>query len=149
MPGEGRRSGDRLRLAQRFPRILLYWYAPQVHAPASVAYEIEILPVRRPDRVPVHSRIFSDFYRLAAARRNGPDVSASPPGMRLPHKAILCPFGDQLGCVASPVLTIRFFPVTTFTAQIWLVPMNRQPGLVTMPSSSQAISFPSGDQAGL
>src|SRR5437016_3234767 len=63
--------------------------------------------------------------------------------IRLPSRA-------KLSCVLQVhgLVTRRFSPVATFTAQIRLF------GLLLMagsfgPSSAQAISFPSGDQAGL
>src|SRR5205807_7961876 len=75
MSGISGRGGDRLGLAQYFPRLLLNGYAPQVHAPASVAGKVEILAIRRPDRVPIRRGVVCHFHRLTPARRNGRDVA--------------------------------------------------------------------------
>src|SRR5205814_8638808 len=75
MSGISGRRGDRLGLAQYFPRLLLNGYAPQVHAPTSVAGKVEILAVRRPDRVPIHRGVVRHLHRLARARGYGPDIT--------------------------------------------------------------------------
>src|SRR5438034_1093684 len=77
MSGISGRGGDGLGLAQYFPRLLLNGYAPQVHAPASVAGKVEILPVRRPGRVEAEIR---QSLNTLARRSHHEDASALPLG---------------------------------------------------------------------
>src|SRR5262249_135499 len=60
---------------QHFPSLLFDWHAPEVHAPAAVTHKIQVVSIRRPDRVPVHCWIICHLERLASVSRNGPYVS--------------------------------------------------------------------------
>src|SRR5450759_2432899 len=48
--------------------------APQVHAAAPLAREVQPTAVGRPHGIPVHRRIMGDRHRRAARRGNHPDV---------------------------------------------------------------------------
>src|SRR4029077_4976761 len=54
-------------------RLLVDRSSPQVHAAAAVADKVEVLAVRRPDRVPVEVGGVGDKDRPATGTGNGPD----------------------------------------------------------------------------
>ena len=74
MSGPERGRGQGLRRAARLSGLLVDRDPPEVHAAAAVAREVERLPIRRPDRVPVDRWIVCHGNRRAAGRGNRPDV---------------------------------------------------------------------------
>src|SRR5216117_2393730 len=146
MSGISGRGGDGLGLAQYFPRLLLNGYAPQVHAPASVAGKVEILAVRRPDWVPIRRGVVRHIHRLPPARRNGRDVAlcrltsslvSDPYPMRRPVRLHGIFFRDESFLsrrdIHGPDSAVRveptFGPHDTFVSTGDLLPV-RRPGRV-------------------
>src|SRR5262249_32589842 len=72
----GRGRGDRLGRAQHLPRFFLDGYAPQVHRAATIAGEIEVIPVGRPDGADVDGAILGNGNGPAAVSGGyRPDVA--------------------------------------------------------------------------
>ena len=104
------RLGHPLRLTGR----LIDPDAPQVHRAAAIAREIQLTPVRRPDRAPVERRVLDDRDALATGCRDGEDVAltagVAPEGDALPE-------GDHDGWTASPSAIFRGEPPAASTTQ--------------------------------
>ena len=130
-----------------FPDSLSIGHSPKVHASTTVAHKVEVFSVRRPDRIPVHRRIVCHLDWDAAASRNSPDVSLCAISSD-PDKQSYIHVVTSSVPTASILVISRFAPVATSTAQSGLFALTREPGSI-IPASAHAISFPSGDQAGL
>ncbi len=74
MTAVGRRRGQGLGRPEDSSRVFVERDPPQVHAPAPIAGEIHETSVWRPGGTPIEGRVRRQRCRLAAVRRDGPDV---------------------------------------------------------------------------
>src|SRR5215470_3353816 len=73
----GRGEEDGLGRAERLAGFFVDRHSPEVERSTSVAPEIEIAAIRRPDGVPVGRDVVGDLDRLTTDRRDRPDVTPS------------------------------------------------------------------------
>src|SRR5262245_11518773 len=120
MPKGYSRPGHGLGRSHGRARFFINRHAPETQNPLTITAEVKVLPVRRPDRIPISPGVIGHRRRYAAARWHSPDIPLpallsrpvshpQPSGRNLRLHRIASESGSLFSCrnVYSPNLTVQ------------------------------------------